>query len=45
MTEIADGEILAQSALLDCAVLLTSDEHLRSIDYKQLSLLLKAASA
>ena len=38
--EIHDSLILAETALLDCDVLLTSDEHLRSIDHQQLTWLL-----
>ena len=34
--EIHDSLILAESILLDCNILLTSDEHLRSIDHQQL---------
>src|SRR6266446_376941 len=30
--EVNDGLILSESALLGCSILLTSDEHLRSID-------------
>ena len=35
--EIHDSLILAETALLDCDILLTSDEHLRSIDHQQLT--------
>jgi len=35
--EIHDSLILAETVLLDCDVLLTSDEHLRSIDHQQLT--------
>ena len=38
--EIHDGLILAETVLLDGDVLLTSDEHLRSIDHQQLTWLL-----
>ena len=38
--EIHDSLILAESALLGCGILLTSDEHLRSIDHEQMTLLL-----
>src|SRR5207248_291891 len=33
--EAHDALILAESALLDCSILLTSDEHLRAIDHEQ----------
>jgi predicted nucleic acid-binding protein len=35
--EIHDALILAEAILLDCDILLTSDEHLRSIDHQQLT--------
>jgi predicted nucleic acid-binding protein len=35
--EIHDSLILAETAMLDCDILLTSDEHLRSIDHQQLT--------
>ncbi len=35
--EIHDSLILAEAVLLDCDILLTSDEHLRSIDHQQLT--------
>src|SRR5206468_12442292 len=38
--EIHDSLILAETVLLDCDILLTSDEHLRSIDLRQLTWLL-----
>lgn len=38
--EIHDSLILAETVLLDCGILLTSDEHLRSIDHQQLTWLL-----
>ena len=38
--EINDSLILAETVLLDCAILLTSDEHFRSIDHEQLTWLL-----
>jgi predicted nucleic acid-binding protein len=38
--EIYDSLILAETVLLDCGILLTSDEHLRSIDHQQLTWLL-----
>jgi len=31
-TEVNDGLILAEAALLNCSLLVTSDEHLRGID-------------
>lgn len=39
--EIHDALILAESALLGCRILLTSDSHLRGIDFQRLTLLLK----
>jgi predicted nucleic acid-binding protein len=36
-----DAHILAESALLGCSFLLTSDAHLREIDYQHLKLLLQ----
>jgi len=36
-TEVNDGLILAEAALLDCSLLLTSDEHLRGIDFVRLT--------
>jgi predicted nucleic acid-binding protein len=36
-----DSFVLSEAALLDCRVLLTSDEHLRSIDFQSLTLLLQ----
>lgn len=38
--EIHDSLILAEAVLLECDILLTSDEHLRSIDHQQLTWLL-----
>jgi predicted nucleic acid-binding protein len=38
--EIHDSLILAETVLLDCDILLTSDEHLRSIDHEQLTWLM-----
>jgi predicted nucleic acid-binding protein len=38
--EVHDSLILAETVLLDCDILLTSDEHLRSIDPQQLTWLL-----
>ncbi len=35
--EMNDAQILAESAVLGCSVLLTSDEHLRAIDFQRLS--------
>lgn len=39
--EIHDSQILAEAALLGCKVLLTSDAHLRGIDFQSLTLLLQ----
>jgi predicted nucleic acid-binding protein len=36
-SEVNDAHILAESAALECSVLLTSDEHLRAIDFQRLS--------
>ena len=36
-SEVNDAQILAESAALGCSVLLTSDEHLRAIDFQRLS--------
>jgi len=36
-SEIHDSFILAESALLGCSILLTSDEHLRGIDFEHLT--------
>lgn len=38
--EIHDSLILAEAALVGCALLLSSDEHLRGIDHERLTLLL-----
>lgn len=38
--ETHDALILAESALLECSILLTSDAHLREVDHTRLSLLL-----
>ena len=38
-----DAFILAESAVLECSILLTSDAHLRAVDHERLSLLLKAS--
>jgi len=35
--EVHDSLILAEAALLGCAVLLTSDSHLRGLDYSRLT--------
>lgn len=35
--EVHDSRILAETVLLNCAILLTSDEHLRSIDHQRLT--------
>jgi hypothetical protein len=35
--EVNDAQILAESAALGCSILLTSDEHLRAIDFQRLS--------
>jgi hypothetical protein len=40
--EVNDSLVLAESALLECRVLLTSDEHLRGIDFEKLTLELQA---
>jgi len=37
ISEVNDVHILAESAALGCSVLLTSDEHLRAIDFQLLS--------
>ncbi len=37
--ETHDAMILSEAALLGCGILLTSDEHLRGIDFQSLSLL------
>jgi len=39
--EVHDSLILAEATLLDCSILLTSDEHLRAIDHEQATLLLR----
>lgn len=41
VAERNDSFVLAEAALLDCRVLLTSDEHLRGIDFQSLTLLLQ----
>jgi predicted nucleic acid-binding protein len=40
--EVNDSLVLAESALLGCSMLLTSDEHLRGIDFERLTLELRA---
>jgi len=40
--EVHDSLILAEAALLGCAVLLTSDAHLRGLDYARLTWVLNA---
>ena len=40
--EVNDSLLLAESALLGCSMLLTSDEHLRGIDFERLTLELQA---
>jgi rRNA-processing protein FCF1 len=40
--EINDSLLLGESALLGCSMLLTSDEHLRGIDFERLTLELQA---
>lgn len=39
---VNDSLVLAESALLGCSMLLTSDEHLRGIDFERLTLELQA---
>jgi predicted nucleic acid-binding protein len=41
--ETHDALILAESAVLECPMLLTSDAHLREIDHERLALLLNAS--
>jgi hypothetical protein len=43
--EYNDGLILAEAALLGCSILLTSDAHLRGLDFRRASLELKAFDA
>ena len=38
--EVHDGMILAEAAMMSCGLLLSSDEHLRSIDHQELTWLL-----
>lgn len=40
--EVNDSLVLAESALLGCSILLTSDEHLRGIDFERLTLELQS---
>jgi hypothetical protein len=40
--EVNDSLVLAESALLGCSILLTSDEHLRSMDFERLTFELRA---
>jgi predicted nucleic acid-binding protein len=40
--EINDSLILAETALLGCSILLSSDEHLRGIDFQRLTLEMRA---
>lgn len=40
--EVNDSLVLAESALLGCSMLLTSDQHLRGIDFERLTLELQA---
>ena len=39
--ETHDAPILAEAALLGCGILLTSDAHLRGLDFQRLTLLLQ----
>lgn len=43
--EVNDSLVLAESALLGCSLLLTSDEHLRSIGFERLMLEMQAFDA
>jgi predicted nucleic acid-binding protein len=43
--EVNDSLVLAEAALLECSLLLTSDEHLRGIDFEYLTLELRAFDA
>jgi predicted nucleic acid-binding protein len=38
--EVNDSMILAEAALLECGLLLTSDQHLRAVDHQHLALVL-----
>lgn len=40
--EVNDSYIVAEAALADCAILVTSDEHIRGMDATVLSLTLKS---
>jgi predicted nucleic acid-binding protein len=40
--EVNDSLVLAESALLGCSLLLSSDEHLRGIDFERLTLEMQA---
>jgi hypothetical protein len=40
--EYNDGLVLAEAALLNCAILLTGDAHLRGLDFQRASLELRA---
>ncbi len=40
--EVHDAFLVAESALLGCSILLTSDEHLRGIDFERLTFELQA---
>ena len=42
ISERNDAFVLAEAALLDCRVLLTSDKHLHEIDFQSLTLLLQS---
>jgi predicted nucleic acid-binding protein len=43
--EVNDALILAEAALLNCAILLTSDAHLRGLDFTRLAFELQACDA
>ncbi len=43
--EVNDSILLAESSLLGCSMLLTSDEHLRGVDFERLTLELQAFDA
>jgi predicted nucleic acid-binding protein len=45
LEEVNDGMILAEAALLGCAILLTSDAHLRGVDFTRLAFELQACDA
>ena len=40
--EMNDSLIVAEAALLECRMLLSTDAHLRAIDFEQLTILLKS---